>query len=138
MMNAIRDFFCNVTEPRNSNKRHKLLDIITIALCAVICGVDSWEDIEEFGNTKREWFEAFLELPHSIPGHDTFARVFASMDPKEFQEAFLRWGGAVQETTKNRIVTIDGKTLRRSHGRTTTPSTWSVRGHVRTRWFWVR
>lgn len=113
-MNAIRDFFSDITEPRDSNKRHKLLDIITIALCGVICGADSWEDIEEFGSTKREWFETFLELPHGIPGHDTFARVFASMDPKEFQEAFLRWVEAIQKTTRNRIVAIDGKTLRRS------------------------
>ena len=121
-MNSIKNFFCDGTEPRDSNKRQKLLDIITIALCAVICGAGSREDSEEFGNTKREWFEAFLELPHGIPGHDTFARVFASIDPKEFQEAFLRWIKAIQETTRNRIVAIDGKTLRRSYGRTNHPS----------------
>lgn len=120
-MNSIRDFFCDITEPRDSNKRHKLIDIITIALCAVICGADSWEDIEEFGNTKREWFEAFLELPHGVPGHDTFARVFASMDPKEFHHAFLRWVKSVQETTKDRIVAIDGKTLRRSYEKDKSP-----------------
>jgi predicted transposase YbfD/YdcC len=141
-MNSIKDFFCEVTEPRDSNKRHKLIDIITIALCAVICGADSWEDIEEFGNTKRKWFETFLELPHGIPGHDTFARVFASMDPKEFQEAFLRWVETIQETTKNRIVAIDGKTLRRSRGKDTSPlhlvSAWAceskmVLGQVKTK-----
>jgi hypothetical protein len=66
-MNTIKDFFCDVTEPRDSNKRHELLDIITIALCAVICGADSWEDIEEFGNTKKEWFETFLQLPTVSP-----------------------------------------------------------------------
>jgi hypothetical protein len=86
-MNTIKDFFSDITEPRDSNKRHKLLDIITISLCAVICGADSWEDIEEFGITKKVWFKSFLELPHGIPSHDTFTRVFASMNPKEFQEA---------------------------------------------------
>jgi hypothetical protein len=120
-MKSIKDFFCEVTEPRDSHKRHGLLDIITIALCAVICGADSWEDIEEFGNTKRESFETFLELPHGIPGHDTFVRVFASMDPKEFQDAFLRWVAAVQEATRNRIIAIDGKTLRQSYGKDRSP-----------------
>ncbi len=138
---SISDFFSDLTEPRDSNKRHKLIDIITIALCAVICGADTWEDIEEFGDTKKEWFERFLELPHGIPGHDTFARVFASMNPKEFQQAFLRWVEAVQIVTK-RIVAIDGKTLRRSHEKNKSPlhlvSVWAlenkmVLGQVKTR-----
>ncbi len=142
MGNAIKDFFSDITEPRDSNRRHRLIDIITIALCAVVCGADTWEDIEEFGNTKREWFETFLELPHGIPGHDTFARVFASLDPHEFQGAFLRWVEAVQEATNKRIVAIDGKTLRRSHGKATSPlhlvSAWAlenkiVLGQVKTR-----
>ena len=139
--NSISDFFSDLTEPRDSNKRHKLIDIITIALCAVICGADTWEDIEEFGDTKKEWFERFLELPHGIPGHDTFARVFASMNPKEFQQAFLRWVEAVQTVTK-RIVAIDGKTLRRSHEKNKSPihlvSAWAlenkmVLGQMKTR-----
>ncbi len=112
--NSISDFFSDLTEPRESNKRHKLIDVITIALCAVICGADTWEEIEEFGHAKAEWFETFLELPHDIPAHDTFARIFASMDPKEFQQAFLRWVEAIQAATKG-IIAIDGKTLRRSY-----------------------
>ena len=139
--NAIDDFFSDITEPRDSNKRHKLIDIITIALCAVICGADTWEDIEEFGHTKREWFERFLELPHGIPAHDTFARVFASIDPMEFQHAFLGWVKAVQTVTKG-IVAIDGKTLRRSRTKDTSPlhvvSAWAyenrmVLGQVKTK-----
>lgn len=134
---SIGDCFSDLTEPRDSNKRHKLIDIITIALCAVICGADTWEDIEEFGTTKKEWFERFLGLPHGIPGHDTFARVFASIDSEEFQQAFLTWVGAIRS-----IVAIDGKTLRRSHGKDTSPlhlvSAWAcenkmVLGQVRTR-----
>ncbi len=115
--------------------------MITIALCAVICGADTWEEIEEFGHAKAGWFESFLELPHGIPAHDTFARIFASMDPKEFQQAFLGWVEAVQTVTK-RIVAIDGKTLRRSHEKNKSPlhpvSAWAhenkmVLGQVRTR-----
>jgi predicted transposase YbfD/YdcC len=141
-MYSIKDFFSDVTEPRDSNKRHKLIDIITIALCAVICGADTWEDIEEFGNTKKGWFERFLELPHGIPGHDTFARVFASMDPKEFQHAFLRWVEAVKTTTKKHIVAVDGKTVRHSYEKDKSPlhlvSAWAVEnkmvlGQVKTR-----
>lgn len=141
-MNSIRYFFADVTEPRDSNRRHKLIDIITIALCAVICAADTWEDIEEFGNTRKEWFEKFLELPHGIPAHDTFARVFASMDPQEFQQAFLKWVEAVKTVTKERIVAIDGKTLRRSYEKDKSPlhlvSAWAcenkmVLGQVKTR-----
>jgi predicted transposase YbfD/YdcC len=116
----------------------KLIDIATIALCAVICGADAWEDIEEFGTTEKDWFEQFLARPHGIPGHDTFA----SMDPKQFQRAFLKWAEAVQEVTAKQIVAIDGKTLRRSHGKGKSPlhlvSAWACRnkmilGQVKTR-----
>lgn len=90
--NTIEDFFSDLTEPRESNKRHKLIDIITIALCSVICGADTWEDIEEFGHTKWEWFGKFLELPHGIPAHDTFARVFANMDPTKVPTGLSEMG----------------------------------------------
>jgi predicted transposase YbfD/YdcC len=141
MGSAIKDFFSGLTEPRESNKRHQLLDIITIALCAVICGADTWEEIEEFGHAKRGWFQTFLELPHGIPSPDTFARVFASMDPHEFQEAFLGWVKALQAVTKGQVVAIDGKTIRRSSNRDASPvhmvSAWAqenrmVLGQVKT------
>ena len=114
---TIKDYFSNITEPRDSNKRHNLLDIITLALCAVICGCDGWEQMEEFGHTKYDWFKTFLELPHGIPSHDTFARIFAAIDPTEFQESFINWIKAIQNVTKGEVVAIDGKTLRRSHDR---------------------
>jgi predicted transposase YbfD/YdcC len=140
-MNTIGAFFSDITEPRESNKRHKLIDIITIALCAVICGADSWEDIEEFGHTKKEWFERFLELPHGIPAHDTFARVFSSIEPKEFEQAFVRWVEAIRSVTKE-IVAIDGKTLRGSRQKDRSPlhmvSAWAyenrmVLGQIKTK-----
>lgn len=140
-MSTISDFFSDITEPRESNKRHKLIDIITIALCAVICGADSWEDIEEFGHIKKDWFERFLELPHGIPAHDTFGRVFSSINPKEFQQAFVRWVEAVRTVTKQ-VVAIDGKTLRGSRQKDRPPlhvvSAWAyenrmVLGQIKTK-----
>jgi predicted transposase YbfD/YdcC len=107
--------FQGITDPRSDNKRHKLIDIITIAICAVICNADSFEDIAEFGNAKYDWLKGFLELPHGIPSTDTFERIFARIDPDEFKDSFIKWIQAICELTKGEIVSIDGKTVRRSH-----------------------
>ncbi len=89
---TIADHFAVMSDPRiDRTKRHKLIDILTIALCAVICGADSWVAIELYGGTKYEWLKTFLELPNGIPSHDTFARVFAQLNPQQFQECFLSW-----------------------------------------------
>lgn len=72
-------------------KLHKLLDIVVIAVCAVICGADSWEDMQRFGEAKYNWLKGFLELPNGIPSHDTFGRVFARLDPEQFEACFRRW-----------------------------------------------
>lgn len=112
---SIKDYFSSISDPRDSNKRHKLLDIITIALCAVICGCDGWEQMEEFGKAKHKWFRKFLELPHGIPGDDTFRRVFAAIKPDEFQKSFISWMQAIQTVTEGEVIAVDGKTLRRSH-----------------------
>ena len=126
---SIKDCFSGITDPRDSNKRHQLIDIIAIALCAVICNADTWEEIEEFGQAKHEWFKTFLELPHGIPSPDTFARVFASLDPVEFREAFLRWVEAVKGH-----IAIDGKTVRHSYGNETPPihmvSAWALENRM--------
>ncbi len=109
--------FSELEDPRDDNKRHKLLDIVVIAICAAICGADSWEDVELFGEAKQKWFEGFLELPHGIPSHDTFGRVFAVLDAEQFQSGFVEWIQAVERLTGGQIVAVDGKTLRRSHDR---------------------
>jgi predicted transposase YbfD/YdcC len=114
---AIVAHFSDLEEPRDDNKRHQLLDIVIIAICAAICGADSWADVELFGDAKYSWFKGFLELPHGIPSHDTFRRVFALLDPEQFQARFVQWIQAVDELTEGQIVAIDGKTLRRSHDR---------------------
>lgn len=116
-ISAISHHFENVKDPRRENKRHKLIDIITIAICAVICNADHFEHIHEFGKAKQKWFKTFLKLPHGIPSADTFERVFAWLDPEEFKNSFLSWIQAIHQITKGEIIAVDGKTLRRSHDR---------------------
>lgn len=111
---SIGTHFEQLTDPRHHNKKHKLIDIMTIAICASICSADTFKQIENFGRAKVKWFEKFLELPFGIPSHDTFGRIFACIDPKEFQRCFIDWVQAIQELLKGEIIAIDGKTLRRS------------------------
>ena len=82
---SLREHFATLPDPRvERTRRHELLDIITIAICAVICGADSWVDVELFGRSKETWLRTFLALPGGIPSHDTFGRVFAALDPRQF------------------------------------------------------
>jgi len=113
---SIVEHFGDVTDPRiERQKLHQLLDIIVIAICAVICGADTWVDIELFGRSKLKWLKKFLELPNGIPSHDTFGRVFGLLDPVEFQTSFLHWVQAVTHITHGQVIGVDGKQLRRSH-----------------------
>ncbi len=99
----------------NRNKRHQLIDILVIAVCAVICGADDWNAMEKFGIAKQDWFRQFLELPNGIPSHDTFNRVFALLSPDIFRESFIGWVNEIAKVLPGQIIPIDGKTLRRSH-----------------------
>ena len=92
---------------------HRLIDILVIAVCAVICGADSWVDVETFGNAKLPWLSTFLPLPRGIPSHDTFGRVFAALDPEPFERCFGQWMAALRQSG-TRLVAIDGKSIRRS------------------------
>ena len=113
---TIADHFSELEDPRiERSKRHKLIDIITITICAVICGADGWSDIELYGKCKYKWLKKFLELPNGIPSHDTFARVFSLLNPEELQQCFLKWVEAISLITFGEIVAIDGKTLRHSY-----------------------
>ena len=103
-----------VPDPRAPyNQKHKFLDIIIIAITAILCGMDTWNEIEDWANSKKDWRGRFLELPGGIPSHDTINRVFQMMDPKKFHDAFFRWTGAVAGKIEG-VVAIDGKTVRRS------------------------
>ena len=113
--NSLQSIFESIEDPRvERTKRHHLLDIILIAILGVLCGAEGWVDIESFGNTKEAWLKTFLDLPNGIPSHDTFGRVFARIEPKQFEECFLNWVRGVTEKITG-VVAIDGKTLRRSH-----------------------
>ncbi|QJB42914.1 ISAs1-like element ISAsp2 family transposase [Dolichospermum flos-aquae] len=113
---TIVDHFKDLEDKRvERTKRHKLIDIVTIAICAVICGVDSWVLMEAYGKKKEKWLKQFLELPNGIPSHDTFARVFARIDPQQFQNCFLSWIKSINKITEGEVIAIDGKTLRHSY-----------------------
>jgi len=102
-------------DPRvERTKLHKLEDILVIAICALLCGADSFEDMEVFGDAKEEWFRTFLELPHGIPSHDTFNRLFAALDPEQFLESFMKWTQSLRKAVPQEIVALDGKALRRA------------------------
>jgi len=92
--------------------RHKLIDVLVIAVCATICGAEAWTEMEEFGKAKEEWLRTFLELPNGIPSHDTFRRVFMRIKPSEFQRSFLLWVKEIAMMVKAELVCIDGKHLR--------------------------
>ncbi|MEO1433493.1 MAG: ISAs1 family transposase [Cyanobacteria bacterium J06633_8] len=113
---TIADYFMGIEDPRiERTKRHQLIDVITIAICAVICGADSWVAIETYGQAKQEWLKRFLELPNGIPSHDTFARIFALINPQQFQECFLSWIKSVALLTEGEVIAIDGKSLKQSY-----------------------
>lgn len=119
---SLFEFFSAIPDPRiERNKQHKLVDIFVIAICGLICSADDWVSIEEFGNAKLEWFKKYLELPNGIPSHDTFGRVFSLVDPKQFEKCFISWVESVTGKMSGVVVAIDGKTSRRSGGKTRNP-----------------
>ena len=112
---TIQHHFRKLKDPRiNRRKRHLLLDIIVIALCAVVCGAKDWQQIETFGKQRLAWLRGFLQLSNGIPSHDTFERVFDRIDPRAFQQGFQSWVAAIAENLKIKHIAIDGKTLRGS------------------------
>lgn len=117
-LHSIDKHFSKLEDPRRDNRRHQLIDIITIAICGVICNADTFDHIAEFGRAKYKFFKKFLMLPHGVPSADTFERVFARIDPDQFKSCFISWVKDISRLTKGEVIAIDGKTLRRSHDRT--------------------
>ncbi len=98
---ALIEHFAGLEDPRiERQKRHKLVDILVIAVCAVLCGAESFAAIEDFGHARYEWLKQFVELPNGIPSHDTFNRVFRLLHPVKFQTCFLNWVQAVATATE--------------------------------------
>jgi predicted transposase YbfD/YdcC len=115
---SLAHHFAGLTDPRIDRSRlHELIDIVAIAICAVVAGAESWDDIEDFGEAKHGWLKTFLDLPNGIPSHDTIRRLFERLDPEQFQEGFLGWVEALHEATERQVIAIDGKALRRSFDR---------------------
>ena len=120
---SIVTHFHTLEDPRiERTKKHSLLDILVIALCTLLTGGEGFQDMELFGKSKRPWLQTFLALPHGIPSHDTFGRVFARLNPTRFQECFLSWTRAVAALTQGTLVSLDGKTVRASFDRATAAS----------------
>lgn len=111
--------FTPLEDPRenNHNRLHNFHDILVIAILGTICGADGWTEVCEFAEAKLEWLKTFLELPHGVPSHDTFGRVFSLLDSDKFEECFLGWIESLSIDLQNEIISIDGKSLRGSHNK---------------------
>lgn len=136
-MSSLIDSFSIIDDPRIDRTRdHPLINVIVIAICGVICGADSWVEIETFGKAKQEWLSKQLDLTKGIPSHDTFGRVFARIDAEQFQTGFSHWIANLTPNLDGEIVAIDGKKLRRSHDKTIGKeaiymvSAWATQAHL--------
>lgn len=103
-----------VTDPRRHNRLHPLPEMIVMALIAILCGSDGWDDVAEYCEVRADWFKRFLSLPRGVPSHDTFDRVFARLDPLQLEEMLRQWMNALSVASGGQVVAIDGKSLRRS------------------------
>ena len=114
----ILKFFSELPDNRvERSKLHSVEDIVFISVAAIICGAESWNDIEEFGHSKKDWLKTFLKLPNDIPSHDTFNRFFSCLDPDSFEKCFMNWTRSIAQSADGDVISIDGKTIRGSRGR---------------------
>ena len=115
---SLQEAFSSLEDPRvERNKKHKLLDIILLTICAVISGAEGWEAIEQFGKEKEQWLRRWIDLENGIPSHDCIARVLARLEPDKLSECFVCWARSLSELTEGEVVAVDGKTARRSYSR---------------------
>ena len=117
LLDSVLEHFAALDDPRRetANQCHEFIDILVIALCAVIGGANHWTTVATFGRAKEAWFRTFLRLPNGIPSHDTFTDVFAKLDPEQFESSFIAWVSSLALELPGEVVAVDGKTLRRSH-----------------------
>ena len=113
----LADVFVSIEDPRQTAKvKHDLVELLVVAVNAVLVGADTFTEIELWAEEKLEWLQGYLRLPHGIPSHDTFGRIFGLIDPEQFESAFRRWVSSILPALGTEIVAIDGKTSRRSGG----------------------
>lgn len=136
-LGSLLTHFQVLEDPRlERTRKHNLLDIMALTVCAVICGADSWVDVEKYGIAKHDWLQSFLKLPNGIPSHDTIGRVFAALRPEQFQTCFAGWMTELAGRLGLKHIAIDGKTLRGSHDRGEGKaalhliSAWAVANHL--------
>lgn len=135
LLTSMSEHFEPLTDPRrqNDNLRHNFVDMLAIALSAVICGADNWVAVTVFARSKEQWLRTFLELPNGIPSHDAFSDMFAKIDPEVFEKCFISWSESISTLFPGEVIPIDGKTLRRSHDKANAQtaihvvSAWSTR-----------
>ncbi len=114
-MNDFMTHFQTITDPRIERcRRHELIDILFLAICAVLCGAEGWEEIEDFGHARLTWLKRFFTFENDIPTHDTIARVLSRLEPDALQSSFISWINAACELSNGEVIAIDGKTVRRS------------------------
>jgi predicted transposase YbfD/YdcC len=112
----LKTCFVNLEDPRNGPAQvHEVLDIIVIAICAILCGANHWTEVEAFGKAKFAWLSTFLALPGGIPSHDTFGRLFRYLDPEAFEASFRQWTAGLRERLPGEVIPFDGKCMRGSH-----------------------
>src|SRR5947208_3139680 len=113
MIEGLAACFAGLTDPRETSRcDHQLVDILAIAVCAVVACAESWEDIELYGRCKRAWLGTFLALPNGIPSHDTFRRVFMLIDPDAFEACFARWAQSLADGIEREVGAVDGERMR--------------------------
>ena len=114
---SLEVYFGDMPDPRVTGRcDHKLIDIIIVAICAVLSGAETWDEVELFGEEREGWLKQFLELPNGIPSHDTFRRVFSLLDARVFQERFIGWVEQTFQVKREQVIAIDGKSVRGSQG----------------------
>jgi predicted transposase YbfD/YdcC len=119
---SLIEHFKDLTDPRvDRTKAHDLIDVLIIAVCCLLCAGESFNDMEDFGKAKEDWFKSFLKLRNGIPSHDTFNRVFQALDPKKFLECFLNWTQSLRQAVAQEVVALDGKALRRALNKSQSP-----------------
>src|SRR5215212_10383266 len=132
----IQDYFADLTDPRRREVTYPLINVVVIAICAVVCGADDFVAIADFGKARRDWLARFLDLTNGIPSHDRFNAIFAALKPGEFEACLLGWITALHELTDGQVVAIDGKTLRRSFDAASSKSAihmvsaWATANHI--------